>query len=73
MQRAERNTSIAVILWESVTNKHRPVVGRLEMKVKKQHKAVVKETKTKWWNLKAEHREKFMEEIVKKDKMMAGD
>ena len=45
------------------------------MKVKKQHKAVVKETKTKWWNLKkAEHREKFVEEIVKKkDEMMAGD
>ena len=59
----------------SVTNQHRSVVGRLEMKVKKQHKAVVKETKTKWWNLKkAEHREKFVEEIVKKkDEMVAGD
>ena len=64
-----------VILGESVTNQHRPVVGRLEMKVKKQHKAVVKETKTKWWSLKkAEHREKFVEKIVKKkDEMMAGD
>ena len=63
-----------VILGESVTNQHRPVVGRLEMKVKKQHRAVVKETKTKWWNLKkAEHREKFVEEILKKDEMMAGD
>ena len=54
-----------VILGKSVTNQHRPVVDRLEMKVKKQHKAVVKETKTKWWNLKkAEHREKFVEEIL---------
>ena len=45
------------------------------MKVKKQHEAVVKKTKTKWWNLKkAEHREKFVEKIVKKkDEMMAGD
>ena len=64
-----------VILGESVTNQHRPVVGRLEMKVKKQHKAIVKETKIKWWNLKkTKHREKFVEEILKKkDEMMAGD
>ena len=43
--------------------------------MKKQHKAVVKEIKTKWWNLKkAEQREKFVEEILKKkDEMMAGD
>ena len=47
-------------LGESVTNQHRPVVDRLEMKVKKQHKAVVKETKTKWWNLKKESIEKSL-------------
>ena len=62
-------------LSSNSTDQHRPVVGIIEMNVKKQHKAVVKETKTKWRNLKkAENREKFVEEIVKKkDEMMAGD